>query len=191
MEYNNTEKHNDLVHDIAVCQGAHPSKFVPIFWSHSKQTLSTVIWEYKRAFKNWKISGYHGGFDDKVEESQLEPQPFCNFVGGINSLLYLHKFVYQFPNVLSKVFGEFPKWAFRESIRNANTTADTKPKPFKQEKKRWAPRFNPSEAALNQFNASMDKKNQRFQYGLLTDTSMKLESNLTKQRALQRELLKD
>ena len=35
----------------------------------------------------------------------------------------------------------------------------------------------------------MDKKNQKVQYGLLTDTSMKLESNLKKQRALKRELL--
>ena len=38
-----------------------------------------------------------------------KPQLFSNFVGGINSLLYLHKFVYQFPDVLSKVFQELPK----------------------------------------------------------------------------------
>ena len=37
----------------------------------------------------------------------------------------------------------------------------------------------------------MDKKNEKVQYGLLIDTFMKLESNLTKQRALKRELLKD
>ena len=106
-------------------------------------------------------------------------KPFSKFVGRIKLLFYLHEFVYTFPNVLSKVFGELPSWAFRESIWNASTIgADTKPKPFEPEKKRWAPRFNPSEEALNWFNVSMDKKNQRVQYGLLTDTSIELESNL-------------
>ena len=147
MEYNNPKKYNELAHNIPSAQGAHPSKFVSISWAHSKQTLNTVIGKYEKAFKNWKISGYHAGFGEE-QQKEVELQPFCKFVGGINSLLYLHEFVYQFPPVLSKVFGELPKWAFRESIKNAHL--GQKQQPFEQEKKQRAPRSNPNKAALNQ-----------------------------------------
>ena len=62
LEYNNKDKYNKVAHNIANFQGAHPSTFVPITWVHSKQMLNTVVQECKKAFKNWKISGFHGAF---------------------------------------------------------------------------------------------------------------------------------
>ena len=60
--------------------------------------------EYEECFSNWKISGEHGGFgENKDKNSDAEdPEPpklFSDFV-TTNSLLYLHEFDYQFPDVL-------------------------------------------------------------------------------------------
>ena len=187
LEYNNKDKHNDLAHDIASCNGNHPSKFLPITWQQSKQTMDTFFREYEKSFKAWKLSGNHGGFGEKNTDVG-EPKPFKNFINNVNSLLYLHEFVYQFPDVLSKVFGELPAWAFRESIRNPS--GDNKPKPF--EKKRRGPWSSTStELAFNRFNSSNEKKNHVIQYGLLTDTVLKIEKTLTEKRALKRQLLND
>ena len=97
---NNKEKYNKVVHNITNCQGAHPSKFVPI------SSLNTVICKYEKAFKNRKISGYQGGFggggggEDKdtgvVDDVVGELKPFSDFVCGINSLLYLHNLFISF-----------------------------------------------------------------------------------------------
>ena len=98
----------------------------------------------------------------------------------------MHEFVYQFPDVLSKVIGELPAWAFRESIRN---NLDNKPKAF--EKKQRQARSNGTEAAFKHFNLSNDKKNKVVQYGLLTETSMKIENLLSNKRSLKRELFSE
>ena len=132
LEYNNKDKHNKLAHNIGSCNGYHPSKFLPITWQQSKQTMDTFFCKYEKSFKAWKLLGNHGGFGENNTDVG-EPKPFKNFINGVNSLLYLHEFGYQFPAVLLKVFGELPAWAFRGSIQNPG--GDNKPKPFKQERR--------------------------------------------------------
>ena len=134
------------------------------------------------------MSSYHGGFGEDGVVGTSELTPFSDFT-NINSLLYFHEFVYQFSDLLSKVFGELPPWAFYESIRGNN-----KPKPFDESGADWKKRkrSNPNaatEAAFKHFNQSNDKKNKIVQYGLLTDTSLKIENKLSNKRALKRELL--
>ena len=141
--------------------------------------LSTVLREYERYFNKWKVSGNHGGFGKAGV-----PKPFSDFT-TVNSLLYLHEFVYQFPDVLSKVLGELPEWAFKESLKK-----DNKQKHFEKEKKRRV-RSNPNEAAFKHFNRSNDKKNKIVQYGMLTETSLKIETTLCNKRAQKRELLNE
>ena len=68
LEYNNPDKYNALAHNIPSSWGDHPSKYVSIIsGAHSKQTLNTAICKYEKTFKNWKISGYHGGFREEEE----------------------------------------------------------------------------------------------------------------------------
>ena len=170
LEYNNKEKHNMIAHKVG-CWGAHPSKFAPITWQQSKETLSAVVREYEKCFNNWKLSGNHRGFGENGEEGEGEGEgeppelkPFSDFT-YVNSLLYLHKFVYQFPDVLLKVFGELPKWAFRESIWNSNKD-EHKQKPFDQSdwKRRNQSAGYATEAAFKHFNQSNDQKNKIVQY---------------------------
>ena len=106
-------------------------------------------------------------------------------------VLCLHEFVNQFPDVLLKVFGELPKWAFRESIRNSNKEDKQKPFDQKRWKKQSAGYAATAEAAFKHFNQSNNNKNKIVQYGLLTDTSLKVESKLSSKRALKRSLLNE
>ena len=153
MEYNNKDKHNALQHDVANCKG-DPAVFGQINWKQSKETLSSAMREYKRCFNSWKLSGNHGAFDENPDSVAGEPKPFSDFASS-NSRLYMHEFVYQFPDVLSKVIGDLPPWAFRELIWNSNN----KKKPFKKPSSRRSARLHSTEAAFKHFNLSNDKKN--------------------------------
>ena len=111
MEYNNKDKYNKLAHHVA-CRSNPAICSIQSLGVQSKEMLATVIREYERSFSNWKISGEHGGFGEANTDVPPKRKSFSEFTLGINSLLYLHEFVFQFPDVLSKVFGELPKWAF-------------------------------------------------------------------------------
>ena len=74
LKYNNKEKHNKRVHDLANCKGG-PSNLVPITWQHSKQTLSTVLREYEKCFNNWKqLSEW--AFKKSIKNSSNKQKPF-------------------------------------------------------------------------------------------------------------------
>lgn len=87
--YNNNLLHNDDAHPHLKGARGHPKTFAgPIKWEKSKETLNSIVKEYEEAFANWKLSGNHGDFEDRI--------PFCNSTKNNNSLLYLHEFVYQY-----------------------------------------------------------------------------------------------
>ena len=136
------------------------------------------------------MSSYHGGFGEDGVVGTSELTPFSDFT-NINSPLYFHKFVYQFPDILAKVFRELPPWAFHKSIRSKQNI-DNKQKSFDQcdwtKRKQSSPNAA-TEAAFKRSNKSNDQKNKIIQYRLLTNTSFKIGNKLSNKRALKRELL--
>ena len=79
-----------------------------ICWKKSMQVFKFMSNEYDRCFHNWKLSGHHGEFpDDPDARPGTVKLPFEDFVAGNNSLLYMHEFVFAFPEVLATITGEF------------------------------------------------------------------------------------
>ena len=71
--------------------------------------MKSIICNYGTAHSNCKVSGTHTALCvvDKVEiETKF---PFSDFVNNNNFLLYIHAFVYRFPNVLEKITGKLPE----------------------------------------------------------------------------------
>ena len=132
MEYNNTDKYNDNAWPhLKSCKG-DPSNFPgPIVWNQSLKTLNTLIREYEYCFNNWKLSGNHGAFGE-VEDEDTSRKPFADFILNNTSLLYLHEFVYQYPNIFSKVTGKLPDGAFSESISTVACSVTGSPKKKKK-----------------------------------------------------------
>ena len=63
--------------------------------------------EYDICFKNWKLSGFHGNIPTNVTDmTSTADKPFDEFSQKNKCVLYLHQFVYQFPNILSTVTGD-------------------------------------------------------------------------------------
>ena len=98
-----------------------------------------MLGQHETHFNNWKAQGNHSGLSDSSDTiatkpmepatdalteglndatatlastKKKEPIPFTNFTGGDSSLLCLHKFVLQHPNVFKKVTGKLPPKAF-------------------------------------------------------------------------------
>ena len=124
LEYNNKEKHNKLA-CLQTATGIPPILFP--FHGNIQKKHSLLSSERMR---NASTSGSCLGTTGDLEKPG-ERKPFPDFT-TVNSLLYLHKFVYQFPDVLSKVLGELLEWAFKESIKKNNI----KQKPFEKENRR-------------------------------------------------------
>ena len=78
--------------------------FDTITWQKSLSSFTSLCSEYDACFFNWKKSGHHGDFPEEPDAVPGSVKlPFEEFVRGNNSLLYLHEFVFSFPDVLSKV----------------------------------------------------------------------------------------
>ena len=114
-EYNNPEKHNiDAFPQLQNCRG-DPSKMSGrIEWTQSAKMLKDIVRDYEKCFNNWKLSGNHGAFGET--DTTKERIPFSQFIMNNHSLLYLHEFVYQFPNIFEKMTGKLPEGCFSESI---------------------------------------------------------------------------
>ena len=93
--------------DIVFTRNLEANVFADIDWQKSKETFSLLSNEYDKCFYNWKQSGYHGDFpDEEGAVAGTEKLPFGDFTNGNKSMLYMHRFVYQFPDCLSKITGE-------------------------------------------------------------------------------------
>ena len=177
-EYNNPEKCNgDAYPHLRNCQG-NPSKFVGhILWTQSRTTLSALLKEYEVCLNNWKLSGNHGGFGDEGRK------PFSDFIQNVNSLLYLHEFVYSFPNVFEGITGELPEGAASESTDTKN--ADDTSASSKKKNKRKAVKDS-NDRALEEFNIINRRKMETFLYTTLIETSNNTAKLIQDQRALKR-----
>jgi len=81
-----------------------PTNSPPLSWTHlfgNGYRANQQFWnEY--CFNNWKLSGNHGGFGE-VGDEDISSKPFADFIQSNTSLLYLHEFVYQYPNIFRKL----------------------------------------------------------------------------------------
>ena len=65
--------------------------------------------EYNRAFKGWKASGFQGDIPvdmDLSEMTEIADKPFEDFTKKNASVLYMHQFMCQHPEILSRVSGK-------------------------------------------------------------------------------------
>ena len=104
--------------DIVQGRMSNASIFDQINWQKSKATFTFLSNEYDKAFYNWKRSGFHGEFPEEegVEpgtEPHYKKKPFSDFVQGNQTLLYMHRFVHQFPDCLSSITS---KWLVFSSL---------------------------------------------------------------------------
>lgn len=113
-EYNNPANYNNNEHPNITCGRSisPPSKFDPIVWQKAKSAFEDLTLEYEKCFNNWKMSGTHDDFENSVNrvattESEKQKKPFIDFINRNYVLLYMHEFVYQYPDVLAKMIGEF------------------------------------------------------------------------------------
>jgi len=171
MEYNNTDKYNDNAWpQLQACKG-DPYLFPgPIVWDQSLKTLKTLIREYEYCFNNWKLSGNHGAFGE-VGNEDTSRKPFADFIQSNTSLLYLHEFVYQYPNIFSKVTGKLPDGAFSESI---STVTVTGPVTGSARKKRKGASDNDNgNKCLNDFNIIARTSKAAIRMHLMTESISK------------------
>ena len=85
-------------------------KFDNIVWQKSSQILKYLTNEYDRCFHNWKLSGHHGDFPDEPGAvPNSAKQPFEDYILGNKSLLYMHEFIFQFPDILATITGELSR----------------------------------------------------------------------------------
>ena len=103
-EYNDFEKYkNDVFPQLAKGSKTKAcSEFTPITQEKSATALKPLLTDYDTIFQKWKFSGNHGEFGEITAETKL----FSNFISGAKIMLYLHQFVYQFPDILYVVTGK-------------------------------------------------------------------------------------
>jgi hypothetical protein len=157
-EYNNTHKYNENEHPGLTTgrSNSPPSKFDPISWQKAKSAFEELVSEYEKCFLNWKQSGNHDDFDDAVgrvagaSAGATTKKPFIEFVQRNWVLLYMHEFVYEYPDALSKMTGKIDccvplfvynfslapfNFYFRRTSGRADDRVGRRDDPFSSEKK--------------------------------------------------------
>ena len=123
FEYNNPDKYNEDLHPQLEVAG-DPAVFGPIILTQSQSTFKDCIQQYDIARNNWKLSGNHGFFG-AINPSK-PTLPFNNFIQNNRHLLYFHEQVQLLPDLLEKVTGALPLFAFSESISESTSTSTKK-----------------------------------------------------------------
>ena len=189
LEYNNPDKYNDDAWpNLRNCRSSSPHQFAgPIDWMQSSKTLKALVKEYEVCFNNWKLSGNHGNFGES-RDSRL---PFADFIQNNNSLLYLHEFVYQYPNIFEKVTGELPKGVFSEGIAGSGDNERSTGAPVSSSKKKTRSQLNNNNNnGWLQLTNSSATKNAAIEYSTLLDSSNGVTETIQQQRDRKRSLVK-
>ena len=135
--YNNPDD-NDLTilqWNIAWSRTPEPARFQLITFEKAQNALKSLSMAYKKAYSNWKKSGWHKG---------LPTKQFKDFVGSNNYLDYLHCLLQESDGLLSVFKSDLPFRVFLEG--------DTVNQPTKRQKK------NPNTEALEQIAVAQAEK---------------------------------
>ena len=112
VEYNNksvAEYGQNAFPNLTKGRSVPPSHFQEIDdWKKSRDYLKHLCKEYDKCFKDWKQSGFHDKEipTDIRDMTEVADKPFENFANSA-AILYMHEYVYQYPNILSKVNGKY------------------------------------------------------------------------------------
>ena len=95
----------------SIACGKHylPSNFTAIDWMKARESFKSLCNEYDKAFKGWKASGFHEDLPvdmDLSEMTEIADKPFEDFTKKNTSVLYMHQFMHQHPEILSRVSGK-------------------------------------------------------------------------------------
>mmetsp|Transcript_9670 Transcript_9670/g.24094 ORF Transcript_9670/g.24094 Transcript_9670/m.24094 type:complete len:440 (+) Transcript_9670:124-1443(+) len=173
LEYNNSSKYNEDAYPDLPCRGSAESNS-PITWEQSRKTLNDTIRDYEVCFNSWRRSGNHVGFESCIE--------------GKQHLLYLHQFVFSFPNVFEKIAGKFLDDAFRESIGKPNSNVSHNTDEGSVKKRKRSNANNAVDERWKEFKESNTKKNNELT--LLKSHVIVLDA-IAKQRERKRQLLSE
>ena len=112
-EYNKpTREYAANAHPDIELTNNDPAVYEPITWQKSKSTLTSLCSDYDKVFHNWKKSGFHGDFPvnegaDVGTEPNSVKKPFSDFAKGRVAILYMHRFLHNFPEFLKVITGTF------------------------------------------------------------------------------------
>jgi hypothetical protein len=113
-EYNDEDKieYGELAHDVQwPMTKPNPAVFAQVTAVQLIESYKKMTKNYDRVIANWKKSGNH--------EIDLPTKPISDFTDQY-ILLYLHKFVHAYPEILSLVIKSLPEGVFTESTNNNN-----------------------------------------------------------------------
>ena len=111
--------------------------------------------------------------------TQAADKPFDSFAKSNTSVMYLHLFVYSFPEVLTRVTGDLPSDMFSESNSGS------------QVKKRDKNGVKGKNTNLDRVQASIASKNNSIKFSVLADTAARLSTNLRGMKTEKRKLTKE
>ena len=106
-------------------------------------------------------------------------QPFDSFAKSNTSVMYLHQFVYRFPEVLSRVTGDLPATMFSES--NGGATVKKVDKRGGKGRK----------GELDKVQASIESKNKTIEFSVLVEASSRLSNSLREMKKVRRKMQKE
>ena len=162
-----------------------PSNFQPIDWKKSRESFKALTNEYDVCFKNWKLSGFHGDIPtDVTDMTSAADKPFGDFSQKNTSVLYMHQFVYQFPNILSTVIGDLPDHLFFESGDSGDQSQSNR-----------SSRRGGTSRLAEETQESVKSKNRTIEFCVLSETCTNISHNIrelnSERRKLKREFTND
>ena len=162
-----------------------PSNFQPIDWKKSRESFKALTNEYDICFKNWKLSGFHGDIPtDVTDMTSAADKPFDDFSQKNTSVLYLHQYVYQFPNILSTVTGDLPDHLFFESGDSGDQSQSNR-----------STRRGGTSRLVEETQESVQSKNRTIEFCVLSETCTNISHAVrelnSERRKLKREFTSD
>ena len=145
----------------------------------SKDSFLHMRQEYDNCFKNWKQSGFHANEIPTCVVDMITAcvVPFENFSHNSSSMLYFHKFVYQFPGILNKITGNLASNQFSESVGGKAPPKDPKAK-----RGRGRPVSDPE----RKMQESFESRNKAIEFTLFCETSASMCKTLRELRTERR-----
>jgi len=181
LEYNKEDAgrySRNVFPEIQSGRSNNTSVFGEISWQKSAETFIKLTGEYNKCFYMWKLSGFHGDFPEDPDVSPGDVKlPFSDFVDNNFSLLYIHEFVFSFPDYLVRITCDLPEDSFSESTGIVSIITGASPVNVVSvsSKKRKAKKAKDDDdmkckSRLGQSIArTMEKKNREIEFAVLAD----------------------
>ena len=185
-EYGSTESNSygQIAYpDLGNFKAHHPSRVSSITAKKIALSFKMLLREYECCFNKWKLSGTHEEMNDNIMKVVVD-KPFADFANNQGVMMYFHKFLQLYPDILANAVGKLSADAFSESINGTPT--------MKGEGKvvvKMSTSANKNAAAIQAFNTDQVKRTKSISGALLTASVGSLEANLHRNKDRKRELM--